>query len=200
MTLEAKNDGPMGNDIMVEVRQVGVDVVEIEVTEAHVYEGLDFGISANSVSTMLDASEHGILHHTAVTEPTTDLPVGGPVQESTIKPGSWALKKGNTSLAVLEPRGAGWDEGTMTVLVEDVGPTATTFTLKVSWSSTVTVTANTLTANALARLKFAVSVKSPPPPAQRRLPMPGRVALQGGAAGVPSTDPKKAQITLLADE
>ena len=40
MVLEARNDGPTGNDIVVEVRDIGPDAVEIKVTEIHLYEGL----------------------------------------------------------------------------------------------------------------------------------------------------------------
>jgi hypothetical protein len=48
-------------------------------------------------------------------------------------------------------------------------------------------------------LWFAVTI-NPPTGAQLRLPMPGRVALKGGAARVPATPSKKARVTLFADE
>ena len=205
MIVEAKNDGPTGNDIVVEVREIGVDAVEITVTETHVYEGLKLDASEHSVSTVLDVAEKGIVHHTAVTGTTSDAPAGGLVPKSKLPPddrAGWVIKdQGGTSLAVLEPRGAGWEKGTLTVLVDDVDPVAMTFSLKVAWDITVTVGPTDLTgANPLADLKFAVTVSPPAPGSQLRLPMPGRVALTGGAARVPATGPTKAEATLFADE
>ena len=124
MVLEARNDGPMGNDIVVEVRDIGPDAVEIKVTETHLYEGLTFDASEQSVSTVLDVSQKGIVHHTEVTGTSTDVPVAGLVPMSKLPPddrAGWVLKdNGGTKLAVLEPRGTGWDKGALTVLVDDV--------------------------------------------------------------------------------
>jgi hypothetical protein len=206
MIVEAKNEGPTGNNIVVEVRDLGGEVVEIRVTEAHLYEGLSFDSSEHSVSAVLDVSEKGIVHQTDVTGTSTDVPVSGLVSESELPPddrAGWILEdSGGASLAVLEPRGADWDKGELTVVVTDVDPAAATFNLEVAWQITRTVgpTDDLTAANSpLADLQFSVAI-IPPPGAQLRLPMPGRVALMGGAARVPATPPKKARVTLFADE
>jgi len=85
---------------------------------------------------VLDASEKGIVHHTEVTGASTDVPIEGLVLRSKLAPDDregWILKNsGGTKLAVLEPRATGWDKGLLTVLVDDVDPSATTFSLRVA--------------------------------------------------------------------
>jgi hypothetical protein len=209
MTFTAATAGAMGNDINVEVREIGTDTVEIKVVENHVYEDLTFdSTSDNSVGTVLDSSG-GLVWAKEVTATDTDVPASGLVAPTTpgtdTVPATWEIKSPpaagvSTKLAILEARSLGSEKGSMTIFVDNVDEDAKTFTLKVEWEITSTVVpADLVAADPLPDLKFAVTVDPPIPRGPLHFPRPGQFRLEGGAELVPARPAKKASVTLLAD-
>lgn len=203
LTFKAATAGPAGNEIKVDVREIGAEAVEIKVTEAQAYKNLTF----DSVLEVLGSAE-GLVRATAVTATGADVPAEGlvaPTQVGTAAARAiWeieALPAGSAKGATLEARSLGSEKGAMTVLVEDVDPVAKTFTLNFEWVGTLNVVPADLSdVPPLADLMFAVTVDSPSPGTVLHLPRPGHVSLEGGAERIPSVPAKKASVTLLTDE
>jgi hypothetical protein len=203
MVFTAAAAGDTGNSIVVRVSPNTPDgtKVDIAVSEKDVYEGLTLATMTATLGSSGSATagtRPGMVRVQSIATGSPDpaegpaTPVAGATTPAWTVPNSADATKASFTL---EARGPGAEKGTMTIAVSKVAGAAgaKTFTLTVSWTSTITVGTADLTvspsdaASKFAALAFAVKVSKPTGAADLKLPRTGTFSLAGGAEPAAAT-------------
>jgi hypothetical protein len=215
VTITASTPGAAGNNIVVTVVPAGAGLVDVTVTETDTYRGLTLATIGGLLGFgTTPGSKPGMLLLTQAVANNAPDPAEGTVAEVTppTDPPTWKVvgptAAGPTASFTLKPRGTGSDKGTTTVTISAVKPAttqpvtaATTFTLEVVWTRTVTgvgaAGVDTLAhiGTTFRDVEFVARAGEPSPGAGGKVPRPGTVQLTGGAEAQSATP---ATATLLA--